>query len=252
MFGNKDISSVWRALNTFTKGTNSRQKEIPHHFTADAFNDYFLSTAETLVKSQDSPDSNKHYSCSKRLVDFCHQKTKGTDPLTIPLMAVHEMGTYISGMNNKKSSGPDEINNQLLKLASPYIAGLLAYISNLCIEQNVFPSEFQKAIVIPLAKTRDHKNLNCYRPISLLSVLSKLLERRVHKHLVTYLETRDLFHPLQSAIHRKHSCNTALARLTDSWLSAINRSDLSGDVFWDLKKAFDLVDHRILLSKLSI
>ena len=107
-------------------------------------------------------------------------------------------------------------------------------------------------IVIPLAKTRDHKNLNDYRPISLLSVLSKLLERYVHKHLVTYLETRDLFHPLQSGFRRKHSCNTALARLTDSWLSAINRSDLSGVSFWTLKKAFDLVEHRILLSKLSV
>ena len=104
MENNNDISSVWRALNTFTTGTNSRQKEIPHHFTADAFNDYFLSIAETLVKSQDSPDSDKHYSCSKRLVDFCQQKTKGTDPFTIPLMAVSEMGKCISGMNNKKSS----------------------------------------------------------------------------------------------------------------------------------------------------
>ena len=112
---NKDMSSVSRALNTFTKGTNSRQKGIPHHFTADAFNDYFLSIAESLVKSQDSPDSNKHYSCSKRLVDFCQQKTKETDPFTIPLMAVHEMGKYISGMNNKKSSGPDEISNQMLR-----------------------------------------------------------------------------------------------------------------------------------------
>ena len=143
------------------------------------------------------------------------------------------MGKYISGMNNKKSSGPDEISNQLLKLASPHIAGAVTYISNLCIEQNVFPSEFQKAKVIPLPKTRDHKNQNDYRPISLLSVLSKLLERHVHKHLVTYLETRDLSHPLQSGFRRKHSCNTALAWLTDSWLSAINRSDLSGDVFLD-------------------
>ena len=119
---NKDILSVWRALDTFTKGTNSRQKEIPHHFTADAFNDYFLSIAETLVKPQDSPDRDKQYSCSKRLVDFCHQNTKGTDSFTTSLMVVHEKGKYISGMNNKKSSGPDEISSQLLKLASPYIA----------------------------------------------------------------------------------------------------------------------------------
>ena len=150
MENNKDMLSVWRALNTFTKGTNSRQKGIPHHFTADAFNDYFLSIAETLVKSQDSPDSNKHYSCSKRLVDFCQQKTKRTDPFTIPSMVVHERGKYIPEMNNKKSSGHDETSNQLLKLASPYIAGSLTYIFNLCIEQNVFPSDFQKAIVIPL------------------------------------------------------------------------------------------------------
>ena len=113
-------------------------------------------------------------------------------------------------------------------------------------------SEFQKTKVIPLPKTRDHKTLIAYRPISLLSVLSKLLERHVYKHLVTYLETRDLYHPLQSGFRRKHTCNTALARLTDSWLSVINRSDLSGDVFLDLKKAFDLVDHKIVFSKLSV
>ena len=122
MENNNDITSVWRALNTFTKGTNSRQKRIPHHFTTDACNDYILSIAETLVRSQDSPDSNKHL---KRLVDFCQQKTKGADSFTIPLMAVHVMGKYISGMNNKKSSGPDEISNQLLELGSPYIAGSL-------------------------------------------------------------------------------------------------------------------------------
>ena len=115
---NSILVILWKTAKIYHQsGTYSRQKEIPHHFTADAFNDYFLSIAETLVKSQDSPDSNKHYSCSKRLVDFCHQKTKRTDPFTIPLMAVYEKGKYIPEMNNKKSSGPDETSNQLLKLA---------------------------------------------------------------------------------------------------------------------------------------
>ena len=86
----------------------------------------------------------------------------------------------------------------------------------------------------------------------ILSVLSKFLERYVHKHLVTYLETRDLFHRLQSGFRRKHSCNTTLGRITDSRLSAINRSVLSGGVFLDLKKAFDRVDQRIFPSKLSV
>ena len=147
MENNKAISSVWRALNTFTRGTKGNSAS----FHNDAFNDYFLSTAETLVKSQYSPDSSKHYSCSKRLVDFCQQKTKRTDPFTIPLIAVHEMGKYISGMNNKKSFGPDEISNQLLKLALSYIAGSLTFF-HLCIEQNVFPSEFQKSTLIPYPK----------------------------------------------------------------------------------------------------
>jgi len=74
------------------------------HFTADVFNDYFLSIAETLVKSQDSPDSDKQYSCSKRLVDLCQKKTRGTDSFTIPLMAVHETGKYIFEINNNKFS----------------------------------------------------------------------------------------------------------------------------------------------------
>ena len=63
---------------------------------------------------------------------------------------------------------------------------------------------------------------------------------------------RQLLHPFQSVFRRKQSCNTALARLTKSWLTAMNKSEVSGVLFLDLKKAFDLVDHDILLKKLAI
>ena len=135
-------------------------------------------------------------------------------------------------------------------MSLPYITDLLTYVFNLCIEKNLFQPELKKAKVVPLLKSTDKTNPTNYRRISLLSVLSKLLEKHVHIYLNDYLEKRQLLHPFQSGFRRKY--NTALARLTNSWLTAMNKSEVSGVVFLDLKKAFDLVDHDILLKKFAI
>ena len=106
--------------------------------------------------------------------------------------------------------------------------------------------------MVPLPNSTDKTNPTNYRPISLLSVLSKLLEKHVHIYLNDYLDKRQLLHPFQSGFRHKYTCNAALARLTNSWLTGMNKSEVSGVVFLDLKKAFDLVDHDILLKKLAI
>ena len=98
----------------------------------------------------------------------------------------------------------------------------------------------------PLSVFRD------FRPISLLSVLSKPLERHVHHHLSTFMEKHNLFHTLQSGFRSKHSCHTALSAMCNMWLSAVDRSKIVEAVFLDFRKAFDLVAHTILQQKLRV
>ena len=185
------------------------------------------------------------------LYDFCKQKIAGKTRLSSYISPFRNYANTYRGWNYYFSSSLDGISNQLLKLSLPYIIDTLTYIFNLFIEKNVFPSEHRKVKVVPLPKSMDKTNPTNYRPISLLSVLSKLLEKHVHIYLNNYLEKRQLLHPFQSGFKRKYSCNTALARLINSWLTAMNKSEVSGVVFLDLKKAFDLVDHDILLKKLA-
>ena len=95
----------------------------------------------------------------------------------------------ITTLKNEKSMGPDNITPYQLKIALPHIVKSLTYVYNLCIEHNIFPTALKNAKVVPLPKTSDLSDPSIYRPISLLLVISKPLERHIHKHLLQYLET---------------------------------------------------------------
>ena len=101
---------------------------------------------------------------------------------------------------------------------------------------------FKTAKVVPLQKNTDRSDPNNFKPISLLSLLSKPLARYAHNHLSNFMENHSLFHHLQSGFRSQHSCHTALSALCDMWLSAIDRSEIVGAAFLDLKKAFGSQD----------
>ena len=206
----------------------------------------------SLLQSLKENSGHDSYVCSSSLLDFCREKRGPSRAFYIPLLTVYEVGKLITSLTSKRSMGPDNIPTYLLKLALPYVVEPLTYIYNLCIQKNVFPKIFKTAKVIPLRKNTDRTDPNNFRPISLLSVLSKPLERHVHNHLSTFMEKHNLFHTLQSGFRSKHSCHTALSAMCDVWLSAVDRSEIVGAVFLDFKKAFDLVDHTILQQKLRV
>ena len=139
-----------------------------------------------------------------------------------------------------------------LSLSLSHIVEPLTHIFNLCISHGTFPASLKEAKVVPIPKTQDHTSICNYRPISILSSLSKPLERHIHKHLLEFLERNDLLSVRQSGFRPNHSCHSALTRIVDKWLSSINDNLMSGAVFLDMQKAFDLVDHTILVKKLEV
>ena len=95
-------------------------------------------------------------------------------------------------------------------------------------------------------------DVNNYRPISILPVISKILERHIAFHLRQFLEANLLLHESQSGFRADHSCETALLHIVDKWISSINNHESVASIFLDLSKAFDLVNHSILLQKLKL
>ena len=125
-------------------------------------------------------------------------------------------------------------------------------IINISISTGQFPDLLEVAKIIPILKSDAQDDTANYRPISILSIISKVIEKHVTKHLFAYLNKYSLLHKSQSGFRKHHSCNTALINLIDRWLNRIDKGDIIVAVFFDLRKAkIDVVDHDLLREKLA-
>ena len=135
--GNKaDMSSMWRAINTLTKGHSPVNNNLPSELTLHVFNAYFVSVVSKFLP--DDQTEGCQHSCPDKLLNFCSDQTSQNATVSIPTTSVFEVGISISKMDNKKSAGCDGISVKLLKIALPYTAETLTYIYNLCIQKNLF------------------------------------------------------------------------------------------------------------------
>ena len=105
---------------------------------------------------------------------------------------------------------------------------------------------------IPVCKGGSKSDPSNCRPISILPTVSKIFEKHVNKHLMNYQNKYKLIHESQSGFRQKYSCQTALVKLIDQWMSCIDKGELVGSLFIDFRKAFVVVDHSILLKKLFL
>lgn len=129
---------------------------------------------------------------------------------------------------------------------------VLILFRSLYLTSGIFPDDRKCARVTPLFKQGERSDLNNYRPISVIPVIAKVFESIVYDQLYSFLTKEDVISKQQSGFRALHSTVTALLEATDSWAFNIDRGNVNAVVFLDLKKAFDTVDHEILLTKMNL
>ena len=126
----------------------------------------------------------------------------------------------------------------------------LTYLINISIEQGVFPDEMKLAKVLPIYKPDDVQLIQNYRPISVLPFFSKVFEKVIFNQVIEFLDSHNILYDNQFGFRKGHSTSHAVIALVDKVSQALDKGKIVVGVFLDLKKAFDTVDHDILLRKL--
>ena len=172
--------------------------------------------------------------------------------LTLSHVSKETVKKVLKSLKNSRSVSVDELDNYSVKLAADFIFEPLHHIITLSIMQNEFPTNWKYTKVIPLHKKDSQLERKNYRPVSLLSPLSKVLEKVVFTQIYEYFTNNKIFHPNLHGYRRNRSTQTAMFQMYDRWVRTAAQGQVSGVVLLDLSAAFDLVDSNLLLQKMKV
>ena len=236
-------------------GSNKEKSQLPDFFRdngqlikdniniANGFNEFFSQVGPKLASDIGQSDvSFDSFLSDSNPIDFEFHKISETDILKI-----------CRELKPKLSSGTDFISNKLLKHVAPIIIGPLHYLINLSLESGYIPRELKIAKIVPVFKDGDCHSYTNYRPISLLNSMSKLLEKVVARQLIGFLDAHNIIYKHQYGFRRNHNTSQPVLHFSEKIYNALNNSspEKTLAIFIDLKKAFDTVDHKILIKKME-
>lgn len=237
LFQQKNSSSFFKALKDF-KIQHSKATQIPTELSKpDEVNCFFASVFNT----SDIECSNKiNYYQTNRFNNNCMFQLRLTDLNTV--------SNIVNGIKSNVS-GIDGVSTHMIKLCFPVIGIYILHIINCCLEQGYFPESWKQSLIVPLPKTPNPVDYSDLRPISLLPILSKILEKVIYQQLNEYLNEKNLLPVYQSGFRKGYSTTTALSCLCDDIITASDKGQATVLALVDFSKAFDTLNHKLLISK---
>ena len=250
----QDGKATWSVLNKIINKTSKKETTFPETFydsegkiymkseVPDGFNVYFSTIGETLDKEIPTTSVDPiHY-----LTGLKHEPCD-----VVPQITVNEVEKIINSLNNV-AGGIDKISTKILSGTYKSIIHHLTFFFNLCLRNAVFPYNLKVAIIIPIHKAGTKDRFTNYRPISLLPILSKILEKILHSTLSSFLEEQCILYPFQFGFRKKHSTYMPITHMYDEITKNLFENELTCVLYLDLKKAFDTVSVQILLKKIHL
>ena len=249
---NKDNSrAIWKTIRRYLPNKSGGKLNPMSNAKgkANEFNSYFASvgssTAEAVMKLA--------HDQSIPVIEFEPVKDMPeTEQFSLSQITQEELITTVRSMPSNKSPGIDKVSINVLKDCLAVVSKPLTDLINLSFTSNTFPTAWKIAEVVPHVKERDPQIANNNRPISLLVANSKICEKIVCNQLTSYLERHSRLSSHQSGNRRKHSTESLNLIVTDYIFDAIDEKKVTVLVQLDLSKAFDSIDHGLLLHKLRL
>ena len=208
---------------------------------ANKFNKYYINVAQNLLKEMGETNN--------KFQDYL--KNPNEHSFFLKETTPDEVGDLLKSINSKKASDLYGISPYLVKISSEKIKDQLALIFNASFEQGIVPEHLKCGLIHPIHKGDSKFLCSNYRPISILPIFSKILEKLMHKRLTSFLEKFELLYNHQFGFQKGKSTEHAILDLNFNIIKALEKKEKACTIFLDFAKAFDTVNHKILLSKLE-
>ena len=244
---------TWRVINEVTQQNKHCNKSIAidvngklendPNTVANAFNGYFLGIVKNLNLTKNVPTKFSKLHIKRYFRENHEARSMFLEPLY-----TDELIDSINSLKNSTSPGIDQISSFLIKTVATEIVDILVYLVNYSFQDGIFPTQLKNAVVVPIYKSGQSSQCSNYRPISLLSCFSKIYEKIMKKKLINFLNSTGFFSKKQYGFRKGMNTENALVNFMTDIYNAVNSNKCISGLFLDIKKAFDTVEHEILLS----